>query len=212
MTKNLKHFICLYFVLNVFAVVHADHVNTSYSTPQMNRRTSHWNFEPSVSYFRPQSDGLRDIYGSSWISNQLSIGYTPSRHWNLQLKGEIMQNQGKTKGLQEKTKLRMMPLTLYVNWVYYQSSTVNFYLGAGPQCTYVKKRTHSKFLRGHESKTAFGGAGILGCVKELDHWLAFDLFASYSYVRIKGSSYGNIKSVDRTYGGLGAGMGFQFKF
>lgn len=176
----------------------------------------------TLAYFRPTSNTLRDIYGSSWLNSGLEVsGKLPIKEpflEDLYLFGgfNYLDASGHSLGGRDQTEIRIIPLSLGANYMYTLikgSSPLKLYLGGGPCYFFVRVKNDASFAKRRVTKNGFGAIVNGGAHYFINSSLFLNGFVSYSFRNFgvietrKGVSGKGVE-----VGGLsiGGGLGFQF--
>jgi len=180
-------------------------------------------FRPS--YFYPISKEIREAFHNGGINYQIT-GQFPLYYgkdaWlqgiNVWAAVDYFSRDGRTSGLNNKTKLRIIPLTLGLKFFFPPLGTVapvNFYLGTGMKYFFVHNYTDSDFVKRNIDVNGMGGVVETGFTTTVVEHLVFDVFGSYSF-RTFGppnlSKYPAVEPTVMNISGINIGGGIGYKF
>lgn len=180
--------------------------------------------ELRASCFYPESSKFRSLFGNNKLNYQLTSSFPLYPNWcgwirgiNLWAAVDYYSHSGHTSTLQNKTSLRIVPLTLGVKYflpAICQRVPINFYAAAGMKYYFVHNHNHSNIVKKTINKRGMGGTLEVGCLATLSCHLVVDLFAAYSFKSFGASSSSNpaVKMTGLDLGGLNIGAGFGYKF
>lgn len=169
--------------------------------------------EAKAGYFFFSDSLMREVYDKGGVDLQLSGRY-PIYKW-LQVYGsfEYMQRNGKSLGGEEYTSIWSIPLSLGLQGVVAIRNTVEYYVTLGPRYSYTHVHNDSDFVDRTLNKNGFGGFANTGFYFFPTDHLVVDVFAEYSYMRVKfDPDHPNVFGRSIQIGGFafGAGLGYAF--
>jgi hypothetical protein len=138
--------------------------------------------EARINCFSPESRKVRAIYGQKWADYQLQFNYTYDEQWTLFTAINGFSRKGHSLGYQShKTRLRLLPLSLGVEYSFKLIPCLDYYVGAGASYSFLRIHDHSHFVHEHIYKNAFGGIFKTGVKYFLDRRVFIDLGVDYFY-------------------------------
>jgi hypothetical protein len=167
--------------------------------------------EFKMGYFRPGDKVLRHIYNEGLLDLQLTSSF---RVWKpLYIYGavEYISAEGRSIGGHEKTHLRLVPLSLGVQYILPITFDCKYYLTVGPRLFFFHQKNHSRGVPSTVNKWGCGGFVNTGFMYYLSHHIIIDVFGEYSYMRMHFESHRkNVSGNTLQVGGLtlGAGIGY----
>jgi hypothetical protein len=176
--------------------------------------------EARFSYFWPESKTLREIYHNGGINYQLTGTIPFYQGDNFGLRGlnfwwalDYFLANGKSIGLEEKTRLQIEPLTAGLKWIT-PNSIVRPYFGAGFKYYFMQIRNYSSFVKQYMANNGSGFVLDTGVQLFIAKHLLADLFASYSFKQFGALSIelANVEATWLDIGGLNFGGGIGVKF
>ncbi len=177
--------------------------------------SSHAKIEGGVSYFWPQADILRDIYGPG-INYHVTLSGKVYKHLDLWAGANYFNKDGKSLGSHKRTNIKIIPVSLGLKYLFFFNIDwvkVDFYFNAAFKYYFVKIHDHSNFVYKHSNKNGLGGVAGVGSYVHFTDYFFVNLLVDYSYKRF---SHFHHKEHSKTHslqvGGLdfGGGVGFQF--
>ncbi|MDP1834413.1 MAG: hypothetical protein Q8K75_00660 [Chlamydiales bacterium] len=173
--------------------------------------------EVKAGYFNFSDSKLRKIYDKGGLDMQLCASY-PLRYmnqWVLNAYGavEFFQRSGTSLNGDQKTSLWSIPINLGIKPVYTISPNMQYYFAIGPRYFYIHQHNSSPYVYRNRSGNGLGFFANTGFHRMLDDGLMIDVFAEYSYgkVRFQGGRPA-VYTTSMQIGGvtLGAGLGYEF--
>ena len=152
------------------------------------------------SYFIPSEQAFREIYGGGIMFG----GELAFKIWNsfdIWLDGNYLTRTGELTYTQEKTELRIVPVTVGLRYRFVSGIT-NLYLGLGA-CYFM---FHESNVIGDVDKGGIGFKGKIGSFFSITRNLFFGLSVSYSYGKMTPAYFTiNVGGIEAE-----AGIGFEF--
>ncbi len=167
--------------------------------------------ELRVGYFYPVSGVIRDIYGGG-IEGELETAVRLYAGLHLFANGGIFVKDGHSLGLDNRTQIKLFPLSLGLKYNFRISSIWEFYLGAAPTYTWAYFHDHSSFVKQHVHKSAFGAVGKMGFLYTFKKIGFADFFFDYYYTEISGTHSSGVTGTSRDIGGFRTGLGLGVKY
>ncbi len=175
-----------------------------------------------VAYFHPNSDKVRKIYSEGWPEYQLELSKGFCQNWQAWAGVAWSSKKGRSLGLHDETRLRLLPISLGVKYLWCVYPDTKFYLGAGVCYSMLHIKDHSPFVHEKVSKNAFGGIVQSGLYYDINCMFFVNVFFDYYFQRFdfsnrhhSGSGSGSSSFVERHNADLsgyktGAGIGVNF--
>jgi hypothetical protein len=167
-----------------------------------------------VSYYRPNSSVLRQIYGSSWLDVKFKVEQSVSRHSETWSKLKVftavdfLLKGGKSLGGCYDTDIQIVPVSLGLEWVQPIISQVLVYFELAPKYYFLSVEDYNSAGSNTMHKNGLGGYVGAGFRFKANQKVFFDLFAGYSFVKLgKDDTTGLIQSYALQAGGLNIGGG-----
>lgn len=180
-------------------------------------------FRPS--YFYPISKGIREAFHNGGINYQITGQFPVYCGKNAWLQGmnvwagvDYFSRDGRTSALNNKTRLRIVPLTLGLKFFFPAIGSVapvNFYIGSGMKYFFVYNYTDSDYVKRNIYAHGMGGVVETGFTTTVIEHLVFDVFASYSFKTFQAPSLSKYPAVEPTsmnISGVNIGGGIGYKF
>ncbi|MBS0585210.1 MAG: outer membrane beta-barrel protein [Verrucomicrobia bacterium] len=155
-------------------------------------------------YFYPTGKLERKIYNSPIFDIELEGFYSLSHKWGLYLNVAYLEKNGRSDGLNLKTKMRMAPINFGIEYIYGLTDKVSFYVGVGPSLNFISLHDNNPIGKKHTKKCCVGASTKSGFYYDLSNNFFADLFVDYLYIP---AGFKNTSNV----GGLRAGIGFGLK-
>jgi len=182
-------------------------------------------FRPS--YFYPISKGIRQAFHNGGVNYQITGAFPVYYGNNAWLQGldvwaavDYFSREGRTSGLGNKTRLRIVPLTLGLKYFFPDLGTVapvNFYVASGMKYFFVYNYTDSDYAQKNVYANGMGGVVETGFTSTVMKHLVLDIFASYSFrtfgaPSISSSKYPAVIPTGMNISGVNVGGGIGYKF
>jgi len=156
--------------------------------------------ELKAHYLSPSEQAFKDIYGSGVMyGGELSVGVW--KGLEIWFGGSYFSKKGELTYSKEETKLEIIPLGGGVKYRLL-SGSLALYIGLGLNY-YQYKETNPI---GDVSKGGLGYIGKIGSYVKVIKGLFIDIYANYSYCKMKPADF------DINIGGLEAGVGIGYSF
>ena len=176
-------------------------------------RPNRWLFEVRGSAYRPTEMRVRKIYGEVYPAVGLLLGYAFCDRWRVVGTVDYIKRSGRSEGLRDKTNMELIPISVLLRYSYVQSSWCSMYLGVGPRYFILKTRNSPSVVDRHVTTEGIGVVGETGILFNIGSCFTIDLFVSYSYGTVSGTSNKtNIEGKSADVGGLQAGLGLGVRF
>lgn len=158
--------------------------------------------EFKIGYFRFADKKLRRRYDDGLLDLQLTSSFNFWKRLYAYLGVEYVGSDGRIPKSHTKIKIRMVPISLGVQYMKPITDDLKYYLTLGGRYFFVHQWTHSRSL----THNGFGGFGNTGFIYYLNHHVVVDIFGEYSVKKMKFHDMGGSLRV----GGLtlGAGIGY----
>ncbi|CAF24609.1 outer membrane protein [Candidatus Protochlamydia amoebophila] len=172
--------------------------------------------EARVAYFRPCSKKVRHIYGNGWADYQIELSKSFCNNWRGWVGISGFEKKGHSIGDHDKTKFRMIPLTLGVKYLFNINPYASLYVGAGASYNWVRVKNHSSFVHETSKKQTWGGIVQLGAYYSLAENVFADVFVDYVFQEFKFHSHNSSDYVSHHHKvnlngfKVGGGLGYRF--
>lgn len=169
--------------------------------------------EARVSYFRPFSKRLREVYQNGWANYEIQASQTFCNGWTIWEGVSGWPVNGRSTCLHNKTHMRLWGLKLGVLRQFYCTPCLRFYLGAGGTYNFLRIHDKSHFVREHFSKNNFGAVVQTGIYYFLNQYCFLDINFQYLYQRFHFSRHRQHvpkRDVDLSGLQIGGGLGILF--
>lgn len=168
--------------------------------------------EAKVGYFRPSAKVLRSVYGGG-ADYELSASGPVWKKLRLYGAVDLFYKRGKSEGGGQNTRIRIIPLSLGLQYPFKVSKHVDFFMSGGPRYYFVQFKNDSHFVDRKVTGSGLGGFVSAGFLFSLGSKWKIDLFTDYGYKRIhfRASKQG-VTAHTIQVGGLIAGGGIGYVF
>lgn len=158
--------------------------------------------EYKLAYFRISDRKMRHIYDKGLLDMQLTSSFCFWKPLYVYTGIEYIGANGRVPKTHEKRKIRMVPVSLGVQYIQPITFDFKYYLTMGGRYFFVHQWNHSTRLTHH----GLGGFANTGFLYHLSEHVVVDFFGEYSYKRMHFHKLGGSTQV----GGLilGAGVGY----
>jgi outer membrane protein len=173
--------------------------------------------EARVAYFRPCSKKTKRIYGKGWADYQVELSKGFYNNWRGWIGVSGFEKKGRSIGDHDRTKLRLIPLTFGLKYLFNVSPCADLYVGAGATYNWLRIKDHSSFVHETHKKQKWGGVIQLGGYYSFAENLFADVFVDYVFQEFKFHSHSNDSSnyvghhkVNLNGFKFGGGIGYRF--
>lgn len=158
--------------------------------------------EFKMGYFRFADKKLRQRYNDGLLDLQLTSSINFWKRLYAYVGVEYVESDGRIPKSHTKIKIRMLPVSLGVQYMKPITYDLNYYFTIGGRYFFVHQWTHSRSL----THRGLGGFANTGFIYYLNYHLVFDIFGEYSIKKMHFHDMGGSERV----GGLtlGAGIGY----
>lgn len=187
-----------------------------YSTPVQRNKIAKI-FGPTTSikagYFTFSGSKMRKIYDQGGIDVQLSGSYPFGTRVQLYGAIEYLEKQGRSLHGREATRIFLVPFSFGIQPMFEWGSNIHYYMTLGPRFFILCQKNFSAYVDKHVTEGGAGAFANTGLHLFFYEKFFFDLFAEYSYLRVKHLSYQEkVYSQSVQVGGYTFGLGLGFKF
>ncbi len=169
--------------------------------------------EGKLSYFRPNSSVLRNIF-SEWMPLYQVEGVAKVwKDFHIWASVGYLHKNGRSLEGHQSTSIQLVPVTLGLEYLIHFSNCSTGYLGLGPRyfCTKITNRSH--FVHRHDLKNGLGGAFRVGGLIYFTPHFLLDLCIDYSIKEFKpGHSSSTIQRHELNLSGLSLGVGLGYSW
>ena len=172
-----------------------------------------WLFEVRGGVFRPSSSLFRRIFNEVYADLGLLLGYSFCHRWSVVGSVDYLKRSRSSYKNQGEAKMELIPVSVLLRYHFVQSSWGGLYLGAGPRYFNLKSKNVLIAERKKRTSEGIGVVAETGILFYIGSYVTADLFVSYSYGTVSGTSKQATRrkrSVD--VGGLQAGLGLGVRF
>lgn len=155
-------------------------------------------------YFYPTGKLERKIYDSPIFDVELEGFHSISNQCGLYLNVSYLEKNGRSDGLNLKTKMRIAPINFGIEYIYDLTNKASFYIGIGPSLNFISLHDDNPIGRKHTNKCCFGASTKSGFYYDLSNNIFADFFVDYLYIPAGLKNTSNV-------GGLRAGIGVGVK-
>jgi hypothetical protein len=174
-----------------------------------------FSIEGRVSYFHPFSKRIRNIYKNGWPIYELQINQSYCCNtWTAWLGGSWMGERGHSSCQHNKTRFQLGALRFGLQRQFCLSSCLQFYVGGGLSCNFLRIHDKSSYVKRHTSRNAFGGIALAGIYYYFCERYFLDLNLEYQYQKFRPAhrSRHNVQRHRADLSGIkvGGGLGLLF--
>lgn len=162
--------------------------------------------EINSAFFYPSEKAFREIYGEG-LKYGLDLSLNFWKRLEFHLESNYFVKKGKLTFSQEDTKLKLVPLSANIRWVFLQRR-LNLYGGAGLTYIFFEEKNPLGKVRANK----IGPMAKIGCFTRLKGWgklfksFVIDAHLSYHYCPMQPAQI----KFDAGGVNLGLGLGFEF--
>ena len=171
--------------------------------------------EVGVSYFFPQSESVRKIYGGG-VNYHLTLTQNFTTNWDLWSGFNYFSKSGHSLHDHQKTTIKIIPFSLGVLRLFpfcVGDRAIDLYVKGGLKYYFVKIHNHSSFVESHTNKNGLGGVFGIGSYFQAVKGFYFNTFVDYSFKRFHSIHHKHhAKSYPLEVGGLDFGGGIVYQF
>lgn len=188
-----------------------------FAVPVMARNVV-WEFKGA--YFLPTNDTFTDIYGhgSALFGPEVTFQLCDNEHWYGFASFDYFQKKGKSLGLCEPTRIRLLPLAAGLKYLHAFREKVHFYVGLGFEPVFASFTNCSDSVEVQQKEWGVGAIAKVGAYYDLPHDFVLDFFVDYSYAKVGSDSIcgcdetGGVVSTKANVSGVifGLGLGYHF--
>ena len=172
--------------------------------------------EARVNAFAPESGKVRDIYSNRWADYQVQFNYHYDQNWTLFTAVNGYSRNGHSLGLSHCTNLRLLPLSLGLQYSINVLPCLDYYAGIGATYSFLHIHDHSQYVHEYIDKNTFGGIFKIGALYYICSNVFLDIGIDYLYQHFHfKTSHNDCSYVQRHNlnlsgfkGGLGLGVRF----
>ena len=158
--------------------------------------------EFKMGYFRFGDKKLRHNYQKGLLDIQLTSSFCFWKPLYAYVAVEYVGSNGRIQGSHRKISIRMVPVSLGIQYIQPITCDLKYYLTAGPRYFFVHQWTRTKSLTPH----GCGGFVNTGFIYYLSNHITIDFFGEYSFKKLHFNHMGgNLQVGGMT---LGAGIGY----
>lgn len=177
-----------------------------------------------TSFFYPTSSNFRKIFSDGGTDYQLTGSLPIFRQESAYAKGinlwggvDYFSKTGRSAGLENKTRIQMMPVTLglkYFSPAIGETLPFSFYAAAGMKYYFIHTHNSGIGIKKAISRNGMGGVVEAGCLTFFDDHLFLDLFVSYSFKSFYPPSLSNpaVQGIKMDVSGINVGTGIGYHF
>lgn len=172
-------------------------------------------FTFKVAYFRPESSRVRRIYSSGWADYQVEYSKSVCQNWLLWTGASGFCKHGHSIGLNDDTRLRLIPISLGVKYLYSIAPCLDLYAGGAVCYSFLRIKDDSPYVHRNVSSQTFGGLAQVGLYYYFTQSFHLNVFADYLFQRFtfpRSSSNPFVERNDLNMSGwkIGGGIGVNF--
>lgn len=170
-----------------------------------------------VGYYCFYNKSLREVYDSGLVDFQVTTVlpiFKDSRTNQIAFFGSVgyLHGSGHSVPNNEKTKIKMIPLSAALRYSHDLMGKGEWYFYAGPRYVFVGQENQSNFVQKHVSPKGLGGFAGIGIIARLHKNIYVDVYFENSYCVVKGSKSGSKTVIlpETQVGGVAGGLGINF--
>ncbi|HEX2977610.1 MAG TPA: hypothetical protein VHO47_00605 [Candidatus Babeliales bacterium] len=173
-----------------------------------------YSVEGKISAFIPSSKTSRALFSTVLPLYEIQIAKI-FWHWQTWLNIGYLHAKGRALGCNSKTKIRVVPVTFGLSYLYIIDDAWTMHTGIGVCWSFLKNKDYSPFVLNNNSGQTAGGLFRLGFTRQLTNHTFVDLFTQYlyqkfSFNRSDPSKYTVRNNFDISGFCLGIGFGGNF--
>jgi hypothetical protein len=162
--------------------------------------------EFKMGYFRSGDKRFRHIYDDGLLDMQLTSSFCVWKPLYVYAAVEYIGAEGRSIGGHEKTYMRIIPLSLGLQYIQRIACDFKYYLTLGPRYFFFHQENHSHGVPRTVNKSGLGGFINTGFIYYLSHHITVGFFGEYSYKRMHFESHRkNVEGQSIQVGGLTIG-------
>lgn len=173
--------------------------------------------EMRVAYYHPYSSLVRRIYGNGWADYQLELSAPIAYNWKICTGISGFSREGESIGLNDPTRLQLIPLNLGLKVFFPLFDCVNFYLGGAVCYSSLNIKDDSEHnIHRHIRRQGLGGLLQSGVTYRFWREAYVSLFADYFFQKFHFSkskrSHHYVERIKLDMSGykMGVGLGMVF--
>jgi outer membrane protein len=137
-----------------------------------------------MGYFRFSDKSLRHIYDKGVLDLQLVSSFCVWTPLYIYLAGEYIGAKGRSIGGHDRTKVRIVPISLGLQYIQPITYDFRYYLTLGPRVFYFHQKNHGPGVPSQINKWGCGGFVNTGFMYYLSEHIIVDFYGEYSYKRM----------------------------
>lgn len=168
-----------------------------------------------VSGFYPLSSKVRNIYHDLFCQVDVEISKTFYDQWQAWTNVGYLWSSGHSLGWHDPTKLKLVPISAGVNYLFPIFCSFEGYVGIGASYNLLKIKDHSHYVHEHVHKNSWGYIVKLGLTYRFSESLLTDFFVNYSDQRFHFKTTYSCPYVERNdlnLSGINFGLAFGYRF
>ncbi len=171
--------------------------------------------QAQFSYFYPISEDFRDIFGDGGINYGFDLAARFYKGFEAFFGFDYFEKEGHSLGGNQKTCVRIIPLSAGLRYGFYPMCWWKIYVGAGPTYHFLKITNDSIYVESKVTKGRVGGVYQFGMDFFPCKYLVIGLFTEYFQQVMPFETKNNqcnITRYDADLSGVNAGGGIGFAF
>lgn len=181
--------------------------------------------EGGASYFLPQSETLRDIYGGG-VNYHATLSQKVYKHLDLWAGFNYFDKNGHSLGAHQRTNIKIIPLNVGLKYFFpvhfehvnihfctIDHINIDFYINGAFKYYFLRIHDHSSFVKGHSNQDGFGFVFGVGSYIHLYKRMFLNFSIDYSskqFVDFHYKRHTLSHSIDLSGWDFGGGIGVQF--
>lgn len=182
--------------------------------------------EGGASYFLPQSDTLRDIYGGGGVNYHMTLSHRVSKHVDLWAGFNYFDKDGHSLGAHQRTNIKIIPVNLGIKYLFpvcfehvnlgfcnIENFQIDFYINGALKYYFLRIHDHSSFVIRHSNQDGFGVVFGVGSYVYFYKNMFLNLLIDYSskqFVDFHYRRHTQGHSIDISGWDFGGGIGVEF--
>lgn len=212
--EHMKKIILLLMLILVQMEIQAQE-SLEYTTDYCECSSSSFDIKAKISGFYPVSSKVRNIYHSVFCQVDLEISKTFCEQWQPWANVGYVWSSGHSLGLHDHTKLKLIPISAGVNYLFPIFCSLEGYVGIGASYNLLKIKDHSCYVHEHVHKNSWGYVVRLGLNYTFCEHLLTGLFVNYNDQRFHfktsySSPYVERNNLNLSSINFGVALGYRF--
>jgi hypothetical protein len=166
--------------------------------------------EARVAYYHPFSKKVRSNYGEGWAEYQFEISKGIDQYWRIWTGVGGFSRKGHSHGLNDRSTLQLIPVSLGIKYIYPLYSDMNFYVGGAACYSFLHIKHHSHHTHTNHNQGSWGALVQTGTTYFFKDCYYMNVFADYFFQDFHFSKSGQKFRLDMNGYKIGVGLGLSF--